>query len=195
MTPPRSLLLAVAAVALLICAWPTAADDQFPRGLMASAAPRRGRTCTIETRPLSFGIYDPSANTDVDATGQIIYTCESGGGGGTSREPPPGRGGGGGGGGAGGSQTIRIELWQGLQNSFVPRHMTGAGSSLLDYNIYLDATHRTIWGNGVDITQVYIDSHPPNGTPVIVPAYGRIFARQNPVAGQYYDSVITAILF
>ena len=73
--------------------------------------------------------------------------------------------------------------------------MTGPGFDDLKYNIYLDATHRTIWGNGVDITQVYIDSHPPNGTPVIVPAYGRIFARQNPVAGQYYDSVIAAILF
>jgi len=194
-TPARSLLVAVAALALLIGARPMAGPEQFPRGLMASAEPRAGRICTIETRPLSFGIYDPLAETDLDATAQIIYTCAtgSGGGGGDSGR---GRGGGGGGGGGGNSpQAVRIELWQGLHGSFVPRTMTGPGAATLDYNIYLDATHRTIWGNGVDITQVYTDTHPPNATPVIVPAFGRIFGRQNVESGQYFDSVHAVILF
>ena len=53
----------------------------------------------------------------------------------------------------------------------------------LNYNIYLDATHRTVWGDGVLGTDVYFENNPPNGTPVIVPAYGRIPARQDPDAG------------
>jgi spore coat protein U-like protein len=73
--------------------------------------------------------------------------------------------------------------------------MIGPGSQRLNYNIYLDATRRTIWGNGAGITQVYIDTNPPNATPVIVPAFGRIFARQNVESGQYADSVHTVILF
>jgi hypothetical protein len=78
------------AIVLLIAGRPIAGDDQFPRGLMASADPRTpNRSCTIETRPLSFGIYDPLAETDVDATAQIIYTCANGSGGGGGR----GRGG------------------------------------------------------------------------------------------------------
>jgi len=181
MKPARSLLVAVAALALLLGARPIAGPEQFPRGLMASAAPRAGggRLCTIETRPLSFGIYDPLAETDVDATAQIIYTCVK-------------RSGSGDGGDS--AQAIRIELRQGLQNAFAPRKMMGPGTGL-EYNIYLDATRQTIWGNGVDITQAYIDTHPPNGTPVIVPVFGRIFGRQDPEPGQYYDSVIAAIFF
>ena len=77
-TPARSLLIAMVAVALLIGARPIAGDEQFPRGLMSAAPRAGGGSCTIETRPLSFGIYDPLAETDVDAIGQIIYTCEAG---------------------------------------------------------------------------------------------------------------------
>ena len=52
MTPARSLLVAMVAVALLIGARPTAGDEQFPRGLLsgrtentqtASARSKRGR--------------------------------------------------------------------------------------------------------------------------------------------------------
>jgi len=191
-TPARSLLIAVVAVVLLIDARPTAVDEQFPRGLMSSA-PRTpgGMVCTIETRPLSFAPYDPLADMEVDAVAQIIYTCDTGneGGGGG------GRGRGGGGGGGGGSQGIRIEIDQGANNSFDPRAMVGSGFERLEYNIYLDATHRTIWGTGVGSTQVYIDTHPPNRTPVIVPAFGRIFARQDAIAGIYADSVRVGIVF
>ena len=129
-----SLLIAVVGVVLLIGALPIARNEQFPRGLMSSAEPRVSRSCTIETRPLSFGIYDPLEGTDVDAIGQIIYTCESGG-------EDPGRGP------NRRMSSIRIEMAQGYGNSFAPRHMRGLGDQL-DYNIYLDATRRQVWGTG-----------------------------------------------
>ena len=78
MTTARFLLSAMVPVALLIGTRP-GADT-------VSARPARQRgirkvdrqSCTIETRPLSFGIYDPGADgNDVDAIGQIIYTCEN----------------------------------------------------------------------------------------------------------------------
>jgi spore coat protein U domain-containing protein, fimbrial subunit CupE1/2/3/6 len=181
-TPARSLVIALVAVVLLIGARPLAGVPQFPRGLMASAAPKANRSCTIETRPLSFGIYDPLAGTDLDAIGQIIYACESGSGGGPGRAKPENKG-------------IRIEMAQGSSNSFAPRHMYGLGFADLQYNIYLDATHRTVWGTGEGSTQVYIDEHPPNGTPVIVPAFGRIFGRQDVAAGPYTDNVPVRIVF
>ena len=74
--------------------------------------------------------------------------------------------------------------------------MVGArASTSSEYNIYLDATHRTVWGTGEGPTQVYIDTNPPNGTPVIVPAFGRIFGRQDVAAGPYADDVPVRILF
>jgi len=196
-TPARSLLVAMVAVALLIGGRPMAGDEQFPRGLM-SAAPRAGGSCTIETRPLSFATYDPLADTEVDAIGQIIYVCSSDNSGGRGGG---GRGGGGGGGRGGGpgsraaDKGVRIEMAQGSSYSFAPRHMIGAGFAILEYNIYLDATHRTVWGTGEGTTQYYYDANPPNGTPVIVPAFGRIFGRQDVEAGQYADTVPVRILF
>ncbi len=182
MTLVRSLLIAIAAVVLLIGDRPIAGDGQFPRGLMASADPRTpSRSCTIETRPLSFGIYDTLAETDLDAIGQIIYTCDNGNGGGPGRAKPESKG-------------IRIEMAQGYGNSFAPRRMVGLGDRL-EYNIYLDATHRMVWGTGEGPTQVYIDTNPPNRTPVIVPAFGRIFGRQEVAAGPYSDDVPVRILF
>ena len=180
MTPARSLAVALLALAVVIGARPVA-EAQFPHGLMASAEPRVGqnRSCTIETRPLSFGNYDTLAETDLDAIGQIIYTCENGV---LGRAKPE-------------QQGIRIEMAQGSSNSFAPRHMYGPGLGDLEYNIYLDATHRRVWGTGEGPTQVYIDEHPPNRTTVIVPAFGRVFGRQVVEAGPYADSVPVRILF
>jgi spore coat protein U-like protein len=84
---------------------------------------------------------------------------------------------------------------QGGSMSFAPRQMIGPGLTSLDYNIYLDATHRTVWGTGEGSTQYYYDANPPDKTPVIVTAFGRIFGRQDVQAGQYADSVPVRILF
>ncbi len=87
MTPARSLLIAMVALALLIGARPIAGDEQFPRGLLSGADPGTpNRSCTIETRPLSFPTYDPLDGREVTAIGQIIYTC--GGGLRSGRDPP-----------------------------------------------------------------------------------------------------------
>jgi spore coat protein U-like protein len=202
-TPARSLIVVMVAVVLLIGARPSAGVEQYPRGLM-SATPTVGnaRSCTIETRPINFGYYDTLAGSDVTAIGQVIYTCSGGGGGGGGGGGNPGGPGGGNPGGPGTTasnpdkQSIRIEMAQGASNSFAPRRMYG-GLSLnnLEYNIYLDSTHRQVWGTGEGPTLAYVDAHPPNGTPVIVPAFGRIFGGQDVTWGPYGDTVPVRILF
>jgi spore coat protein U-like protein len=173
-------MIAMAAVTLLVGASPLAGDEQFPRGLM-SAEPAAGssRTCTIDVRPVSFGTYDALAGNAVDAVGQVIYAC--GNFSGSSR--------------AQGAKAIRIELDTGLATTFQRRMSAGTGVDFLAYNLYLDATHRTIWGNGTNGTDVYVDTHPPNRTPVIVPVFGRIPGNQNVTAGQYADSLLARIVF
>ena len=172
MTPLRSLLVAMIAAVLLVVAGP-GAEAQFPRGLLAG--PPGGKVseagiCTIDTRPLNFGTYDPEANANVDAVAQVIYTCSNH------------------------AKKIRIEMTTGLSNQF-DRSMYANVTDDLRYNIYLDSTHQTIWGQGLYGTDVYYETNPPNGTPVIVPAYGRIFARQNVPPGQYSDVLTVRVLF
>jgi spore coat protein U-like protein len=71
----------------------------------------------------------------------------------------------------------------------------GVSIDFLDYNIYLDTSHHQVWGTGEGPTLAYVDAHPPNGTPVTVPAFGRIFARQDVSWGPYTDTVPVRILF
>jgi len=118
---------------------------------------------------LSFGTYDPTANASVDVVSQVIYTCDNQ------------------------AKKIRIDMSSGTSNSF-DRRMSNGGYDLF-YNIYLDPTHRTVWGDGVLGTDVYYENNPPNGTPVVVLAYGRIPARQDPAPGQYTDVLTVRVLF
>jgi spore coat protein U-like protein len=181
MKPAQPLLAALVAVMLVTSARPTAGDEQFPRGLMSAAAPTKSRTCTINVRPVSFGTYDPLAGAALDAVGQVIYMCGNLG---ASALAPDND-----------KKAIRIELETGLANSFSPRAMYAGATERLEYNLYLDATHQTVWGQGAFGTDVYVDSKPPNKTPVIVPIFGRIRSMQDVPVGQYLDSLLARIVF
>ena len=171
MTLGRSLAVALLALAVLIAARP-GAEAQFPKGLLAGAPPIKGQgICTIETRPLSFGNYDTEANGPLDAVAQVIYTCNNQ------------------------AKKIRIEMTTGVSAQFTPRYMSAGPGASLAYNIYLDATHQTVWGQGIYGTDVYYENNPPNGTPVVIPAYGRIPARQNVEPGEYVDVLNVRVLF
>jgi spore coat protein U-like protein len=199
MTTPRSLLIALVALAVLIGTRPIASVEQYPHGLMSAApkTPGGNQSCTIETRPISFGNYDPLRDADVHAIGQVIYTCSGGGGGGGGNPGGPGNGNPGGPGTTGGpaSNSIRIEMAQGSSNSFAPRHMYGLSFEFLEYNIYLDSNHHQVWGTGEGPTLAYVDSNPPNNRTITVPAFARIFGGQDVTWGPYTDNVPVRILF
>jgi spore coat protein U-like protein len=167
MTPLKSLFVAMMATVMLVGAR-SGAEAQFPHGLLAGPGAKKG-SCAIETRPLSFGSYDPEDNAELDSVAQVIYTCDNQ------------------------AKKIRIDMSAGSSNTFDRRMINGAGELL--YNIYLDATHRTVWGDGVLGTDVYYENNPPNGTPVVVRAYGRIPPRQDVPPGSYTDVLTVRVLF
>jgi spore coat protein U-like protein len=169
MTPLRLLFVAMVATVMLVGAR-SGAEAQFPHGLLAGPAEKKGY-CAIETRPLSFGNYDPESNANVDVVTEVIYTCDNQ------------------------AKKIRIEMETGTSNQFTPRYMSAIATDRLAYNVYLDATHTTIWGQGAFGTDVYYQNNPPNGTPVVVRAYGRIPARQDVPTGNYVDVLTVRILF
>jgi spore coat protein U-like protein len=172
MMPARTLSIATLAVLLLIVTRPMAGGEQFPRGLMASVS--KEGTCTIETRPVSFGRYDPSAMMDADALGQIMYTC--------TRDR------------FGRLLRVRIDVSPGGSGSFEDRRMR-SGAQQLSYNLYLDANYRTVWGDGSRGTNYYFDLLPPSDTRTTVPAYGRIFGLQDVEPGEYSDILQVTINF
>jgi spore coat protein U-like protein len=135
---------------------------------------RRG--CQIGTRQLSFPNYDPIAGTSVDALGQVIYIC-------ANVESQDARL----------VRDVRIDISRGQSNSY-DRSMR-SDDNRLRYNIYLDAAHTTVWGDGSSNTDFYLDRRPPNDTEVHVPLYGHIFALQDVPAGTYFDVLTVTILF
>jgi spore coat protein U-like protein len=127
--------------------------------------------CTITTTAVSFGSYNVFAGSADDGTGQITYRC-------TGPRPP----------------IVTIQLDKGGSASFSPRQMR-RGSETLNFNLYLDSTRTTIWGDGTGGTQAYTRANPPNGQNINLNVFGRIPAGQDVSAGSYSATVTATIFF
>jgi len=137
--------------------------------LLGSAAAEAA--CSISTTPVNFGSYDVFTPTADDGTGQVTYRC-------TGPRPP----------------IITIQLDKGGSPSFTPRQMRQGGEAL-DYNLYLDSTRSTIWGDGTGGTQVYSQVQPQLGQSINLSVFGRIPAGQDVSAGTYSATVTATIFF
>jgi len=127
--------------------------------------------CTLSTTAVSFGTYNVFAAAPDDAAGQITYRC-------TTTRPP----------------LVTIQLDKGGAASFNPRQMR-QGSEQLNYNLYLDSTRTTIWGDGTGGSQTYTQASPPLGQNIGVNVYGRIPAGQDVSSGAYNATVTATIFF
>lgn len=139
-------------------------------GALAAVATAEA-ACTISTTPVSFGTYNVFAASPDDATGQITYRC-------TAPRPP----------------LVRIQLDKGGAPAFNPRQMRRS-SETLNYNLYLDSTRSTIWGDGTGGTQDYTRNNPPPNQNINVNVFGRIPAGQDVSAGSYSATVVATIFF
>ena len=70
--------------------------------------------------------------------------------------------------------------------------MTGT-LGVLTYNLFLDSTHLTIWGNGSSGTGIF--SGTATGPNIGTPVYRRIPARQNAHVGAYSDVITITVTF
>jgi spore coat protein U-like protein len=120
--------------------------------------------CSVSTVGLNFGNYDVFSTLDDDITGTISVNCQA-------------------------STSYSISLSSGT-GTYSARTLLSAGN-LLNYNLYLDPTRLTIWGDGSAATGTVSDT----GMTGIYTVYGRIPARQNAVVGIYADIVTVTVAF
>lgn len=135
---------------------------------LAGGAPVEA-SCTISTTGVSYGTYDVFSSSAVDSTGTVTYNCLL-------------------------VTSVQITMSKGSAPTFSPRQMPN-GAEVLTYNLYLDASRTTIWGDGTGGTSVYSQTLPPLGTNVNVTVYGRVPAGQDVSAGTYSDNVTATINF
>jgi spore coat protein U-like protein len=135
------------------------------------AAATAEAACTISTTPVAFGTYNVFSGSANDATGQITYRC-------TAPRPP----------------LVQIQLDKGGAPTFTPRQMRRSGE-ILSYNLYLDSTRSTIWGDGTGGSQAYTRANPPLNQNINVSVFGRIPPGQDVSAGNYTATVTATIFF
>jgi spore coat protein U-like protein len=118
---------------------------------------------------VGFGTYNVFSVAPLDSTGSVTYACT-------------------------GVASVSIELGKGSASSFLPRRMIGP-SGPLTYNLYTNAAHTVIWGDGTAGTSAYSLPSPPDGSGVTVTIYGEISARQNIHEGFYADTITVTMNF
>ena len=180
----RALKTAIAR-ALVVAAACACAALMLPDAPAAQQTP----TCLLDAASvMSFGSYDPTSETPLDVQGRVSYRCDQN----ATRTSVSSRGRTAPGP-TGGPLMVQISLSTGNAGRF-DRHMQGTHDRLR-YNLFLDAQHSTIWGDGTGGTQAYISQAQPNGKVVVVPVFGRLFPAQDVSGGVYLDNIIVTLNF
>lgn len=124
--------------------------------------------CVVASTPLAFANY---SGNDVSATNQITVTCTPL----TNWE-------------------IQLNTGTGTGSSYANRVMTlPVINTTLNYNIYTDANHSTVWGDGTLGTATV--SGTGTGIAQVKTAYGLIPGSQFVRPGAYADTVTATVIY
>ena len=127
--------------------------------------------CLAAALALPFLSYNPTSSTPLDANGTINVTCTL-------------------------SAGFDIGLNQGTGSgaTVTTRKMTRTigGTETLNYTLYQDSNHTTIWGNTVGVDTVH-----GTGTGIVAPftIYGRVPASQTVPAAVYNDTITVTVTY
>ena len=116
--------------------------------LTARAAPPAPRvmTCSLASAPLvDFGPYDPLGVSTLAATGSMMISCtETNGKGGST------------------SVTVTVSV---TPSATTARQMSAGGADVILYELYTDAAHTTVWGDGTTNPAITVTLNvPTSGT-------------------------------
>jgi spore coat protein U-like protein len=177
----RSRLLLLLATMAVIFSWTPhqPADALAPNAAVLVIGARVDVRCMILAAPLSFGVYDITDPTALDADGFIVVDCTS----------------------SGRNNSNRVRIDQG-QNPAAgstaarPRRQMASSTNAgrLRYDLYQDAARTEVWGDTA-ATALF----PGNATgPVNIPVHGRIPALQSGLTalpGSYSDTAVVTLYF
>lgn len=157
------------AAALLSAGWTIVPAGTTTATLSISATVNSA--CVVTTSPVSFGVYDPTSGTASDAAGAVNVTCTVG-------------------------TTYSVALDAGANASsagdVTTRRMIANAGQFLPYQLYLDVSRSTIWGDGLNGSSKSV-GNTGNGAQQGLSAFGRITSGKYVPPGSYSDSVIATV--
>ncbi len=133
--------------------------------------PSTANSCQVSATGLAFGVYSVFSNSPLDSVGTVRLNC-------SSRN--------------GNATFVEISFGPGETGTVGDRYMTASPFDDLEYQIYADASRRTVLGDGSQGSTTLSANINSNRTFTI---YGRVFARQDVYPGDYRDSVRVTITF
>lgn len=136
--------------------------------------------CIVSTTGVAFGVYDAASTAPTDSAGNVTVRCTHLGGGAVKT-------------------SYSIALSAGSSGTYAQRLMR-AGTSVLNYNLFTDATRLQVWGNGTGGSTLVAGTllvNPGNYeiNEVTRPIYGRIPAQQAADTGSYNDTILVTLTF
>ena len=149
--------------------------------LLPADAARAGADCEVSAIGVNFGTYDGLLTTPTDSVGRIEVTC-------FYIRP-------------GGATEVSyvLRLTPGASNNYAQRSMI-RDSARLAYNLYTDASHSQVWGNGSDGSLLIRGSmkvNPGAHSPVtqVHTVYGRIPPGLDAAMGVFSDTILVTLSF
>jgi spore coat protein U-like protein len=126
-------------------------------------------TCTAGASGVAFGTYNLLSATPLTSTGTVTVNCSNAF--------------------VLGNNTVTIDLSTGQSGIYTTRSL-GTGFS---YNLYQDAAHTQIWGNGTGGSTQYSGTLTTGQTTLTATVYAEIPALQNPAPGSYTDTITVTV--
>lgn len=149
--------------------------------LAGLAMPATGASCSATSAGIVLGIYTPNQAAPADSVGRVSVTCEK-----SVLDALP--------------LTVpySVEISRGGGASYAAREMS-SGTNSLRYNLYLDPSRTTIWGDatgGTSSAAGALQLQSPLGSSAATHSfYGRVFAGQNLVPGSYADAIVITVVY
>lgn len=130
--------------------------------------------CSVSTSGLAFGQYNPFSATPTNINGTITLSCSV----------------------ASGLGVYTIALSPGSSGTYAQRSLQG-NQTILRYQLYTDATHTQIWGDGTGGSSIVLgkDVVPLLGGTSVYTVYGQIAAKQLVVPGAYADMILVTVTY
>jgi spore coat protein U-like protein len=123
--------------------------------------------CTVSATDLNFGDYDASHPSARDASSTLGVTCSNG-----------------------QDYTVALGTGSGSGATIADRKMT-SGANTLNYGLYSDSSHNTIWGDGT-LASVTVPGT-GDGQAQSLTVHGRIPPGQHVASGTYSDTITVTL--
>jgi spore coat protein U-like protein len=124
--------------------------------------------CSVSASGVAFGVYNPFSGAPANATGTVTVNCSQ----------------------FFGAYTMALNGGGSLSNRWMR-----SGSTSLAYQLYMDAAHTTVWGDGTGGSVAVNSGTCFANCTTTYTVHGRIPARQAVGPGTYGDTIVVTVTF